>query len=51
MARVIQEHIKRPLADALLFGELVDGGRVTVSAGPDGLTLDTHSKLAEAESV
>uniref|UniRef100_UPI0032B2C5AD AAA family ATPase n=1 Tax=uncultured Abyssibacter sp. TaxID=2320202 RepID=UPI0032B2C5AD len=51
MARVIQEHIKRPLADALLFGELVDGGRVTVSANEDGLTLDTHSKLAETESA
>ena len=30
MARVIQEKIKRPLADELLFGALVEGGRVTV---------------------
>ncbi|MEO8743361.1 MAG: ATP-dependent Clp protease ATP-binding subunit ClpA [Lysobacteraceae bacterium] len=30
MARVIQEKIKRPLADELLFGKLVGGGRVTV---------------------
>jgi ATP-dependent Clp protease ATP-binding subunit ClpA len=29
MARVIQEHIKRKLADELLFGALVGGGRVT----------------------
>ncbi len=28
MARVIQQHIKRPLANELLFGELVNGGRV-----------------------
>lgn len=30
MARVIQEQVKRPLADELLFGKLVRGGRVTV---------------------
>ncbi|MGE0582836.1 MAG: ATP-dependent Clp protease ATP-binding subunit ClpA [Steroidobacteraceae bacterium] len=42
MARVIQEHIKRPLAEELLFGKLVDGGqvRVTLAAGGDGLALD-----------
>ena len=32
MKRVIQEQIKRPLADDLLFGELVDGGDVRVEA-------------------
>jgi ATP-dependent Clp protease ATP-binding subunit ClpA len=32
MKRVIQEQIKRPLADALLFGELADGGEVRVEA-------------------
>ena len=31
LARVIQEHIKKPLADELLFGRLATGGRVTVS--------------------
>ena len=31
MARVLQERIKRPLADELLFGKLVGGGRVSVS--------------------
>ena len=30
MARLIQDKIKRPLADELLFGKLVDGGRVSV---------------------
>ncbi len=30
LARVIQEHIKRPLADELLFGKLKDGGTVRV---------------------
>src|SRR5260370_32710658 len=28
MARVIQEHIKKPLADEVLFGKLKNGGRV-----------------------
>ena len=32
MKRVIQEQIKRPLADDLLFGELVEGGEVRVEA-------------------
>ncbi|MEO1092880.1 MAG: ATP-dependent Clp protease ATP-binding subunit ClpA [Pseudomonadota bacterium] len=31
LARVIQEKIKRPLADELLFGELSQGGRVLVT--------------------
>ena len=40
MARVIQEHIKRPLADELLFGGLVDGGHVVIDTDADGITLD-----------
>ena len=33
MARMIQEHIKRPLAEELLFGRLVGGGHVRVYGG------------------
>ena len=33
MARIIQEHIKRPLAEELLFGSLADGGHVRISVG------------------
>ena len=36
MARVIQEKIKRPLAEQLLFGDLVDGGHVTIVLNDDG---------------
>ncbi|MFQ6005999.1 MAG: ATP-dependent Clp protease ATP-binding subunit ClpA [Woeseia sp.] len=36
MARVIQEHIKRPLAEELLFGNLADGGHVRICVGADG---------------
>jgi ATP-dependent Clp protease ATP-binding subunit ClpA len=30
MTRVIHEHIRKPLADELLFGSLIDGGKVLV---------------------
>ena len=40
MARIIQEHIKRPLAEELLFGRLAGGGQVLVSVAED------RSKLA-----
>jgi ATP-dependent Clp protease ATP-binding subunit ClpA len=39
MARVIQEKIKRPLADELLFGKLVGGGRVVVGVVDGQLTV------------
>jgi len=42
MARVIQEHIKRPLAEDLLFGKLADGGgtaRVMLAQDGGGLVL------------
>jgi ATP-dependent Clp protease ATP-binding subunit ClpA len=35
MARVIQEHIKKPLADDVLFGRLKSGGHVRVSVITD----------------
>ena len=30
MARIIQEHVKKPLADEVLFGKLKGGGHVRV---------------------
>ncbi len=39
MARLIQEHIKKPLADAILFGELQKGGVATVDCDGDQLLL------------
>jgi len=36
MSRIIQEHIKKPLADELLFGRLKKGGVVKVTVGKDG---------------
>lgn len=39
MARVIQEYIKRPLANELLFGRLVNGGIVELTVETDELKL------------
>ncbi|MFC3833066.1 MULTISPECIES: AAA family ATPase [Deinococcus] len=39
LARVIEERVKRPLADELLFGRLKDGGAVTVDVGAQGFDL------------
>lgn len=41
LARVIQEHIKKPLAEELLFGKLAKGGVVRVSVADDKLVLET----------
>jgi ATP-dependent Clp protease ATP-binding subunit ClpA len=45
LARVIQEHVKKPLADEVLFGKLKKGGTVKVSVetkedGTTGLKLE-----------
>ncbi len=40
MARTLQEHIKRPLAEELLFGRLVGGGQVRVSVSADAERLE-----------
>ncbi len=48
MARVIQENVKRPLADELLFGKLSEGGgRVSLSVKDDKLevTVEADEKL------
>ena len=46
MARVIQEHIKRPLAEELLFGKLAGGGEVVVHVADDKLALEILNKEA-----
>ncbi|HEU4671127.1 MAG TPA: ATP-dependent Clp protease ATP-binding subunit ClpA [Dyella sp.] len=43
MARVIQEKVKRALADELLFGKLADGGKVRLGVRDGELTVDTES--------
>jgi ATP-dependent Clp protease ATP-binding subunit ClpA len=47
MARVIQEKVKRALADELLFGKLAEGGKVTLSVreGELQVTSEASEKL------
>ena len=40
LKRVIQEEIKRPLADELLFGRLVEGGEVKIGCKGKKLTIN-----------
>ncbi len=47
MARIIQENIKRRLAEELLFGRLVNGGHVTVTVGDGELQVE----IVEEEAV
>lgn len=49
MARVIQEHLKRVLADELLFGRLAKGGEVKVSLNKS--TDDLQIEVQEKETV
>jgi ATP-dependent Clp protease ATP-binding subunit ClpA len=42
MSRLLQEKIKRPLADELLFGKLVGGGRVTVDVRDGELVVESQ---------
>jgi ATP-dependent Clp protease ATP-binding subunit ClpA len=41
LARVIQEHIKKPLAEELLFGKLAKGGLVRVAVADGNLVLES----------
>ncbi|MGB5209861.1 MAG: ATP-dependent Clp protease ATP-binding subunit ClpA [Gammaproteobacteria bacterium] len=47
MSRVIQEQIKRPLAEELLFGSLASGGHIRILVAPDGESLTLESQESE----
>ncbi|HEV2286490.1 MAG TPA: ATP-dependent Clp protease ATP-binding subunit ClpA [Steroidobacteraceae bacterium] len=51
MARTIQDYIKRPLAEELLFGRLAGGGHVSVSVKEDGSELVLHCEPAQVPEV
>ena len=54
MQRLIQDTIRKALADELLFGKLVNGGKVTVDLNADKtevtLTFDDGATGQESES-
>jgi ATP-dependent Clp protease ATP-binding subunit ClpA len=52
MSRLIQDTIRRGLADELLFGRLATGGRVTIDIDPEGkVRLDVAKSDQQAEPV
>jgi ATP-dependent Clp protease ATP-binding subunit ClpA len=51
MARLIQEQIKRPLAEELLFGKLAGGGLVQVGVSGDGVSLKLDSQPAQQPAL
>ncbi len=48
LGRVIQEHIKKPLADELLFGRLQKGGEVVVKLKDNEVVLEVTPNISSA---
>ncbi|MCK6545787.1 ATP-dependent Clp protease ATP-binding subunit ClpA [Myxococcota bacterium] len=49
MGRVIQEHLKRPLADEILFGKLMEGGHVDVDVEGEGDNRKLSMKFSQLD--
>jgi len=50
MQRIIQEKIRKALADELLFGRLANGGRVDIDLADDGETVELQFLPNEANA-
>ena len=44
LSRVVQEYIKKPLADIMLFGDLINGGELEVNLKDDKLCLTVNNQ-------
>jgi len=51
MSRVIQEHVKKPLADYILFGELAQGGTAEIRFVDEKIVLHTIPKPVDLSEV
>ncbi|MDX1705458.1 ATP-dependent Clp protease ATP-binding subunit ClpA [Pseudidiomarina sp.] len=51
MSRVIQEHLKKPLANEILFGQLAQGGSVQVHVVNGELKLDIKERVARGSTT
>jgi len=51
MTRVIHEHIKKPLAEELLFGKLANGGHIEISVRDDRLHFELVGKDEVTEAT
>ena len=47
MSRLIQEKIKKPLAEELLFGRLAGGGHVLITVKDDDIAVDLEVEEAQ----
>jgi ATP-dependent Clp protease ATP-binding subunit ClpA len=50
LARIIDDEIKKPLSKMILFGELLDGGRVEVTIKDEKITLEYKKSQAETNT-
>jgi ATP-dependent Clp protease ATP-binding subunit ClpA len=50
LARIIDDEIKKPLSKMILFGELLDGGRVEVTIKEEKITLEYKKSQAETNT-
>jgi ATP-dependent Clp protease ATP-binding subunit ClpA len=48
MARIIQEHVKKPLANELLFGNLARGGNVLITVADGELSIEIEGVTEKA---
>ena len=51
MARLIQDTIRKALADELLFGRLTNGGHVTIDVGDDDKVRLVFEETPEPAAV
>jgi ATP-dependent Clp protease ATP-binding subunit ClpB len=51
LKRIVQNELETALARRILSGEIRDGARVTVDAGPRGLTFDSQAPGAKAAAA
>jgi ATP-dependent Clp protease ATP-binding subunit ClpA len=51
LARVIQQHVRQPLSEEILFGPLADGGTVTLDARDDQLVLKCEPAARPEDSA
>ena len=50
MERIVRERLKKPLSEAILFGDLEHGGRVIVDADGDKFTFEFEPKESESRA-
>ena len=50
LGRVIQEHVKRPMSEEVLFGKLEHGGRVTVDVKDDDVVFEYEEPVRPLKS-